>query len=78
MARPTRDQLADHHRQEWLCERDTAETVPCPPRPKGCGVAAGQTCVSAVGGRPLQGPPAHGARIRLAAAHARPLAPSAA
>lgn len=77
--RPTRAQLADHYRQEWLCERATAETAPCPPPPRGCGTPTGQTCVNPHTGHPLAGPPAHAARIRAAAtaaaAQERPTSP---
>lgn len=71
MARLTRAQLADHHRVQWLADRDAAEAVPCPPKPRGCGVAAGQTCRNVHTGQPLTGPPAHLVRIRDAAAAAR-------
>lgn len=67
--RPTRAQLADEHTLDWLAERDAAETQPCPRPPRGCGVAAGQTCQNPYSRLPLRGPPAHPARI-LAAARA--------
>ena len=67
MARPTYAETADYYRQEWLCERDGAETQPCPPRAEGgCDAPAGRTCVNPITGRQLQGPPAHPARIRRA------------
>ncbi len=58
----TREQRADYHRQEWLCERHDAEEVRCPQ----CAAEPGVTCVNVVTGLPLAGPPAHPARIRLA------------
>lgn len=67
MARPTTAETADYYRQEWLCERDDAETQPCPPRNEGgCDQPAGLTCINPITGLPLHGPPAHPARIRLA------------
>lgn len=65
MSRPTHADIADHYRLEWLCERDDAETVPCPPAPYGCGQPAGKHCVNPITGRELNAP-AHGARIRAA------------
>lgn len=78
--RPTRAELADHYALDWLAEREAAETQPCPPAPRGCGVPAGRTCRSPLG-RPLLGPPAHPARIHAAAraaaaARRRPRPPS--
>lgn len=71
MARLTRAQLADHHRLQWLADRDAAEALPCPPKPRGCGAPPGQTCTNVHTGRPLAGQPAHLVRIRAATAAAR-------
>lgn len=60
--RPTRAELADLARQLWELERDAAQTVPCPPQPRGCAVPAGVTCRNLATGRPLERQPAHQAR----------------
>ena len=62
--RPTRDELVDRYRLEWLQERATAETMPC----EACSQPAGETCRNLATGEPLQRLPAHGARIRAYAA----------
>ena len=57
--RPTRDELRNHYRTEWLQERVSAETVPC----RDCRARPGQTCRNLHTGRPLGRQPAHLARI---------------
>lgn len=47
-------------------DRDTAETVPCPPPPHGCGRPAGTSCRNLVTGDLLGHIPAHAARLRAA------------
>lgn len=66
--RPTRAELADHYRREWLQEREDAQVVPCPH----CRAAAGTPCQNPITGRPLDRAPAHPARIRARARTARP------
>lgn len=51
----------------WWDEREHAETVQCPPRPRGCGRPISQTCTNRWGDE-LVNQPAHLVRIRLAAA----------
>lgn len=58
-SRPTRDELRRHHTVEWLQERASAETMLCPE----CHAKPGITCTNLHTGRPLQGQPAHLARI---------------
>ncbi|MBU8834452.1 zinc finger domain-containing protein [Mycolicibacterium goodii] len=56
-------------RKEWKRLRELANTVPCPLPPKGCGMTAGQTCVTRfTGEKParLKNLPAHPSRIALA------------
>lgn len=65
--RPTRTDLADHYRREWLQEREDAQAVPCPD----CRAAAGTPCHNPITGRPLDRAPAHPARIRDRARTAR-------
>lgn len=58
--RPTRAQLADRARQDWLCERHEAEQEPC----AYCARPAGQTCVDPRTGQPLSRQTAHLARLK--------------
>lgn len=56
-------------RRERKAMKELAETVPCPGPPRGCGVPAGEECVSRLRGRnpkPLIHLPAHPSRIALA------------
>lgn len=54
-------------RAEWQQMRDLAITVPCPPKPHGCGVPVGVACVNR-DGKPglLKKFPAHPRRIAIA------------
>lgn len=67
--RPTRAQLADRARQDWLCERAEAELEAC----EYCDAAEGVTCRNPLTGLPLYGLPAHGVRIAARARRVRAL-----
>jgi hypothetical protein len=54
-------------------DRDRAETVPCPDRPRGCAMPAGTTCRNLTTGEPLEHQPAHFARLRAAGVVHAPL-----
>ncbi|MFR9807097.1 hypothetical protein ACL02T_33090 [Pseudonocardia sp. RS010] len=66
-SRPTRAQTRDRHRLEWLCEREDAQTVPCPD----CHAPSGSTCTHPTG-QPLVRAPAHPGRIRARRAASPP------
>lgn len=56
-------------RKESAELKNLAETVACPPPPKGCGMPIGAECVSRLPGeppKPLRRMPAHPTRITLA------------
>lgn len=69
--RLTYGEYCDVVRQEWLQERDTAETVPC----EYCSAPVGTTCSNPLTGDPLAAP-AHWQRIRARARAARTAAAS--
>lgn len=60
---------------ELMVDRDQAETVACPARPRGCGAAPGEPCINLQTGRPLEHLPAHDARLRAAGVLHAPLDP---
>lgn len=51
----------------WWDARERAETVACPPKPRGCRAPIGHTCRNRHG-EELVNQPAHLARLRLAGA----------
>lgn len=63
MTRTSTTQLAEAARYEWLMERADAEEYRCPT----CRAAPAVTCRNIHTGRPLQGQPAHAARVALTA-----------
>lgn len=61
--RPRRARSRD---MDWWGDRELAQTVQCPPRPRGCGAPIGETCRNRHG-EELVNQPAHDARLRRAA-----------
>jgi hypothetical protein len=51
---------------DWHADREFANTVTCPPRPKGCAAPIGRTCRNTLTGDELVNQPAHEARMRRA------------
>lgn len=56
-------------------DRERAETVPCPDRPRGCGMPAGTMCRNLITGQPLEHLAAHAARLAAAGVRHAPLDP---
>lgn len=54
-------------------DRDQAETVACPDKPRGCGRPAGTACRNLSTGEPLEHLPAHAARLAAAGVVHAPL-----
>lgn len=49
-----------------MADRDQAETVACPDKPRGCGRPAGTSCRNLHSGELLEHLPAHAARLAAA------------
>ncbi|QJY46676.1 hypothetical protein [Pseudonocardia broussonetiae] len=58
-----------------VADREQAETVPCPDRPRGCGARPDEPCRNLHTGGPLQHLPAHAARLAAAGVRHAPLDP---
>ncbi|GAA4845636.1 hypothetical protein GCM10023201_41220 [Actinomycetospora corticicola] len=53
---------------DWHADRELANTVVCPPKPKGCNAPIGTTCRNFGTGQELENWPAHEARLKRAEA----------